>query len=110
MTVEADARTFYADNPDIMCTCDVCNGNELNSINEVHHYFDDLTPQKAKLHYCRCRSLELKEIETSDINGILSILSKDINFCESKISRSYKIPYRHLHNWESSIQEFLKES
>lgn len=108
MAAEADARTFYADNPDILCTCNVCNGNELNSVEDVHSFFDNLTPLKAKQHYCLCRSLELKEIGTSDINRILSILSENIDFCENKIANSiYNIPYRHLYTWQSAIREFI---
>lgn len=108
MAVEADARTFYADNLDSMCTCNVCEGNKLDSIKEVHNFFDELKPLKAKQHYCLCRSLEMEDIESSDESEIVSILSEDIEFCETKIGESYNIPYRHLYKWQSAIQEFLK--
>lgn len=107
MAVEADARSFCADNPEIMCTCNICDGTELNSVDDVHHFFDELTPLKAKQHYCLCRSLESKKIETSDENEIVSILSKNIEFCETKIGSSYNIPYRHLYTWQSAIKEFI---
>jgi len=106
MAVVADAITFYADNPGIICACSICGGNKLDSVEDVHNFFDELTPFKAKQHYCLCRSLELKEIANSDINRILSILSKNICFCENKIGESYNIPYRHLHSWLSAIKEF----
>ncbi len=106
MAVEADARTFYADNPSTVCTCNVCNGNKLNSTEEVQRFFDELNPLKAKQHYCLCRSLELKEIESINKKGMVSILSKNIEFCETKIGSSYNIPYRHLYKWRSAVEEF----
>ena len=106
MIVDADARSFYADNPDSLCKCDICGDNEIHDNNDVHKFFDELTPLKAKRHYCMCRNLETEEIEKKDEKGILSILSSNLTFCDKKIGDLYNIPYHHQARWLSAIHEF----
>lgn len=108
MVVDADARSFYIDNPESLCRCSICGEKETHNTTEAHQFFDDLTPLKAKQHYCKCRALELEEIEKKNEGGIISILSSNISFCEKKIGDLYNIPFRHQSTWLSTIQDFTK--
>ena len=105
MVTDADARSFYAENPETLCTCDICKGSKIRNSRDVHQFFDEVTPLKAKIHYCLCRALELEEIETRDLNEMESILSSNIGFCSDRTVSLYKIPFKHQARWLSAIQE-----
>jgi hypothetical protein len=105
MVTDADARSFYADNPDALCTCDICNGSKIRNSGDVHQFFDELTPLKAKIHYCLCKTLELEEITARDLNEMESILSSNIRFCSDRTASLYNIPFKHQARWLSAIQD-----
>lgn len=105
MANEADARAFYADNPDALCTCEICQGNRIVNVEGTHEFFDQLSPIDAKKHYCICRDSEVKEIEYSDIGGIETMLLSNIEFCNERIGNLYNIPFKHLARWLTTLQE-----
>lgn len=106
MAIDVDARNFYAENPKTLCRCSICGEDEILDSEDVHRFFDELGPRKAKIHYCMCRALELEKIENSDMNEVESILSSNIEFCSTRIGSLYNIPFRHQARWLSAIQEF----
>ncbi|MDO9537925.1 MAG: hypothetical protein Q7J68_06365 [Thermoplasmata archaeon] len=109
MAVEADARTFYVDNPSTLCTCVICKGEEINTIKDIHSFFEELDSTKAKSHYCMNRYLELEKIKSLSEGELQSILDNDIEFCETNIGQVYKIPFSHLFSWKSAIAKFVSE-
>lgn len=109
MVVEADARTFYANNPSTLCKCEICESKEMCTVEGIHHFFDELESIRAKSHYCMNRCLELEKIESISDGRLQSILDDDIEFCETKIGGAYNIPYHHLHSWKSAITKFMNE-
>jgi hypothetical protein len=107
MVTDAEARSFYAENPAAFCTCKICKGSDIRNSKEVHNFFDELAPLDAKRHYCLCRASELEEIENGDLNDIKSKLSSNIEFCNfSDLYNIYNIPFKHQARWFSAIQEF----
>ena len=106
MATDADARNFYTENPETLCKCRICGESEIHSSRDVHQFFDELTPLKAKIHYCLCRASELEEIERGDKDGIESFLSSNIEFCSARSVGLYNIEFRHQARWLSAVQEF----
>ncbi len=107
MTVDANARNFYMENPETLCKCNICGGSKVISKEEIPPFFDELTPLKAKRHYCMCRALELEEIEKNDIDTIKIVLDSNIRFClEKKMDMLYGIEYKHQARWHSAISDF----
>jgi len=106
MVIDADARSFYAENPEALCTCAICEGDKVRNSGDVHNFFDELTPFRAKIHCCLCRASELEEIEREDLSEIKSDLSSNIGFCTDRTASLYNISFKHQARWLSAIQEF----
>ncbi|MGC1122899.1 MAG: hypothetical protein WBA22_17600 [Candidatus Methanofastidiosia archaeon] len=105
MVNDADARAFYADHPRTLCTCEICQGNKIVNVGDIHEFFDELSPMDAKRHYCLCKDSELKEIEFTDIKGIETMLLSNIEFCRERIGDLHNIPFGHLARWLTTLQE-----
>ena len=96
LAVDLDARSFYMDNQDVLCDCEVCSNLLSETKGNINEFFRKMSREDAKKHFCIWKDREVSFISKSSIKQIKEDLRRDIEFCEGRIRGRYKIGYKHL--------------
>jgi len=111
IATETDARSYYSENPDLLCTCGICKkilkDIPAGTTDIINPFFDNLDAKLSKKHFIENRYYESKTISESSTNALIDILSKHIQQCQDSKMEFFKINYKHLDTWKVVLEEIL---
>jgi hypothetical protein len=110
---EVDARTFYSDNPSLLCKCEVCAGimrphaatRMSDRIHQIDLFFEKLSDDLAKSHFIRNRRTESEMVQETPMNDLANALKLDYDLMEAANASAYGRSFdpSHLRNWAEAI-------
>ena len=101
----SEAGTFYSGVPEFDCMCKFCKEARggmtpdiwFINLNQMESGADDI----VRKHFMTCRKEETKEIDSLDLNDILSLLGKQID------TLGKSIDVTHLSSWKIAFEQFI---
>lgn len=106
---ETIARTFFSDNPNLLCTCRICSDilksiKSTDNIKTVSQFFDNIDfPKEAKQHFMIAHTKEMQRVSKSSLDDLKKELKKQYEICEKLNPKIYGVPYKHIKRWEEVL-------
>lgn len=106
---ETTARTFFSDNPDLLCKCKICSNilkriKQTHSAKKVEEFFDSIDfVKEAKQHFMVVHKNEIDFALKSSIDTLRKDLEKKYEDSLKLNVRLYGVSAKHIERW---IQTF----
>jgi len=105
---EAISRTFFSENPNLLCKCRICNNilkniQSTDKVETVSQFFDNIDFQEAKQHFMVVHKKEIQKVSKSSLDDLKKELKKQYEVCKKLNPTIYGIPYKHIKRWEEVL-------
>jgi hypothetical protein len=104
MLSETVARTFFTDNPEELCKCEVCSAissglHETDSTKEIAAFFDQMDFMRMRAHFMAVHAKERQELAATNLGDIVQQLKTNIERCHNLKAQFYNVSDEHLRKW-----------
>lgn len=105
---ESIARTFFSDNPGLLCKCKICSEilrkvKSTENVKEVGEFFDSIDFIKAKQHFMIVHAEEIDTVSKNSLETLKKELEQEYEKSEELNVKVYGISNEHIKRWKQTL-------
>jgi hypothetical protein len=105
---ETVARTFFTDNPNELCKCEVCAAvtkgiRGADPAKRIATFFDRMDFTNTRAHFLVVHAKEREELDHTQLKDVVQQLRANVEKCHNLKAQFYNISDEHLHRWQAVL-------